>query len=125
MSVVYSQDVIDARLNGVITALGASSDLVLKASGVTIVTISLASPAGTVAGGILTFDTASTVGVAAAGGTVDEAIILDSAAATAISGLTVGIPLSGAEIIISNGLNSTVVSAGQTVTFVAGQIVGS
>ena len=42
-----------------------------------------------------------------------------------ISGLTVGIPLSGANVTIANGLNSTLVTVGQVVTLISGQIIGS
>lgn len=125
MSVVYSQDLIDARLNGVVTALGATATLVLQAGGATVSTIPLANPVGTVSGGILTFTVPVTDPAAAGTGTIDTAIILDSAAATAISGLTVGIPLSGAEVIISNGLNSLLISAGQSVQLLGAQITGS
>lgn len=125
MAVTYSTDLINARLNGVVTALGAAATLRLIASGTTVSTISLANPAGTVAGGILTFTTPQTDLSAGGTGSVDEANIYDSAAALAISGLTVGIPLSGANVIISNGLNSTLISAGQSVQLLAAQITGS
>lgn len=125
MSVVYSQTVIDARLQGVVTALGASSHLVLKAGATTVSTIALASPAGTVSGGVLTFTGTLLDPSAAATGVVDTAIIQDSTGATAISGLTVGIPLSGAEVIISNGLNSTLITVGQVVALLSAQITGS
>lgn len=125
MSVVYSQSVIDARLNGVVTALGASAQLLLQVNGATVSTINLANPVGSVSGGILTFTVPLNDPAAAGTGNVNGAIILDSAAATAISGLTVGIPLSGADVIISNGLNSTLVSSGQVVSLIGAQITGS
>ncbi len=52
MSVIYNQTIINARLNGVVTELGALANLVLKAGGTTISTIQLASPVGTVSGGV-------------------------------------------------------------------------
>jgi hypothetical protein len=42
-----------------------------------------------------------------------------------ISGLTVGIPGSGADILLTNGLNNTLVTAGQTVAVVSAQITGT
>jgi hypothetical protein len=42
-----------------------------------------------------------------------------------ITGLSVGIPLSGANIIVSNGLNTLQVNLGQTLTMLSGQIIGS
>lgn len=125
MSVIYSTDVIDARLNGVVTALGASATLVLYQGSTVLVSIALTNPAGTVSGGILTFTPPASPTAAAATGTVDSCAFLDSSSNVAISGLTVGIPLSSAEVIIANGFNSLVISAGQFVSLVAAQITGS
>ncbi len=125
MSVNYSQTLIDARLNGVVTALGALANLVLKAGATTVSTIQLASPVGTVNGGILTFTGQLLDPSAAATGTVTNAIILDSGGSTAISGLTVGIPGQQRDVIISNGLNSTLITVGQTVSLLSAQITGS
>jgi len=125
MSVTYSTTLINARLNGVVTALGASSSLILKAGSTTVSTIALASPAGTVDGGILTFAGTLLDPTAAATGSVDTVDILDSSGNTAISGLSVGIPGGPQEVIISNGLNSTLITAGQTVELLSAQIVGS
>jgi len=125
MSLTYSQTVIDARLNGVVTALGASASLLLKDGSTTVSTIALASPVGTVNGGILTFSGTLLDDSADATGTVDSAVILDSTGATAISGLTVGIPGGPQDIIISNGLNSKLITAGQVVALLSAQITGS
>jgi len=125
MSVTYSTTLINARLNGVVTALGASSSLILKAGSATVSTIALASPAGTVDGGVLTFTGTLLDPSAAATGEVNSVDILDSDGNTAISGLSVGIPGGPQEVIISNGLNSTVVTAGQTVELLSAQIDGS
>lgn len=125
VAVVYSTDMIDARLNAVVTALGATATLVLMNGASTLVSIPLANPAGVVSGGILTFTTPSALTLATGTGVANVAVILDSLSAVSISGLTVGIPLSGAEVIISNNLNSTLISAGLHVQLVAAQIVGS
>lgn len=125
MAITYSTAVINARLEGVVDALGASSSLVLKAGSTTVSTISLASPVGTVDGGVLTFDGTLMDTSAAATGDVDSAIILDSDGNTAVSGLTVGIPGGSQDVIISNGLNSTLITAGQVVQLLSAEITGS
>ena len=62
---------------------------------------------------------------ATATGSAENAIITDASGAVMISGLTVGIPLSSADIIMSNGLNSTVISVGQVVQLLSAQITGT
>lgn len=125
MSVIYSQDAIDARLNGVVDVLGSNASLVLYDGATVLVTIALDNPAGTVSGGILTFTAPASPSIASAAGTANAAAFLDSSNNVTISGFTVGIPLSGAEVIIANGFNSTVISAGQSVSLIAAQITGS
>jgi hypothetical protein len=125
MSVIYSQSMIDARLDGLVTGLGALANLLLLAGGTTVSTIQLASPVGTVNGGVLTFSGTLLDPSAAATGIVETAIIQDSTGATAISGLTVGIPGGPQDIILSNGLNSTLITAGQTVELLSATITGS
>lgn len=125
MSVNYSATVINARLNAVVTSLGATGSLVLREGSTVVSQITLSSPAGSVSGGVLTFTGTLLDTAANATGTVDNAVILDSAAATAISGLTVGIPGGSQEIIISNGLNSTLITVGQVVQVLSAQITGS
>jgi hypothetical protein len=125
MSVIYSQTAINARLNGVVTAIGANGKIKLLAGGTVVSTVILGVTAGTVAGGILTFGSPFTDPSAAGTGTVTTAQVTDSANNVMISGLTVGIPLAGAEITITNGLNSTFINVGQQVQFLGGQIVGT
>ena len=129
MSVIYSQNCINYRLAGVISAIdggGGNGYLYLTAAGTVVSTIQLARPSGTVNGGVLTFSGTLLDPAAAATGTVDGAMVKDSTGAIQISGLTVGIPLTtGVDIIISNGLNSTVITAGQTVAVLSAQITGS
>lgn len=124
MSVNYSQTAINDRLLGVVTAIGAGF-FVLKAGGTTLSTIQLNNPCGTVAAGILTFTGFLTDPSAAATGSANTCVINSSDGATQISGLTVGIPLSGADVVISNGLNSTLITAGQVVSLASAQIIGS
>lgn len=128
MSVTYSLIAINDRLLGVVDAIdggGGNGNFKLLAGSTTISTISLSRPCGTVSGGVLTFTGTLLDPSADNTGDVDGAMIEDSTGALIISGLTVGIPLSGYEVIISNGLNSTLITAGQTVQLLSAQITGS
>lgn len=128
MSVVYSSTAIDFRLEGVVLAVdagGTNGSLKLFDGATTISTISLAVPCGTVNGGILTFSGTLMDTSAAATGSIDSGAIYDSNGDVVVSGLTAGVPLSGADIIISNGLNSTLISSGQVVQVLSAQITGS
>lgn len=123
--VVYNQAIVNARLQAIVTELGALATLLLLAGGTTVSTIQLASPVGIVSGGVLIFTGQLLDPAAAATGDVNIAIIKDSGGTIAISGLSVGIPGSGQDVIISNGLNSTIINAGQTVALLSAQIIGS
>lgn len=128
MSVVYSSTAINDRLLGVVTAIGSGGGpglFILSQGSTALSTITLASPCGTVSGGVLTFTGTLLDPAAAASGTVNNVTIKNSAGSTIISGFTVGIPLSGAEVIISNGLNNLNITAGQVVQLQSAQIVGS
>jgi hypothetical protein len=128
MSITYSTSAINDRLQGVVTAIGEGGSggfMKLKAGGTTISTIALNNPCGTVNGGILTFIGQMVDPSAAATGIVDTVTIVDSNGDTVISGLTVGNPSSGREVLITNGLNSTLISAGQVVALLSAQITGS
>jgi hypothetical protein len=129
VAVDYSAAVIDDRLTAVrdaIDAPGGNASLILYAAGTVISTISLVRPCGTVNGGVLTFLGTLLDPSAANTGIVDEGRIYDSDGANILTGLTVGIPPStGYDILLSNGLNSTVITAGQTVQVLSAQITGS
>ena len=128
MTVVYSSTAIDDRLDGVVTAIdsgGGPGSLKLYAGVSVISTIALAFPCGTVSGGILTFSGTLLDPSAAATGSVNAAAIANSNGDTIVSGLSVGIPLSGADIVINNGLNTTLINAGQVVSVLSAQIIGS
>jgi len=73
---------------------------------------------------VLTFTVPETT-VAVGTGTADNAIITNAGGVVMISGLTVGIPLSSANLIVSNGLNTLLFTAGQVVSLLSGQIIGS
>jgi len=128
VSVIYSLPAINARLQGVITTIdGGSSNgrIVLLAGATPISTVLLAKPSGTVNGGVLTFTGPLSDQSAAGTGNITGGQIQDSNGSVIVSGLSAGIPLSGADIIISNSLNSTFISNGQVVSVLAAQITGS
>jgi hypothetical protein len=128
MAVIYSSTAIDDRLLGVVTAIdsgGGPGNFILLAGATTVSTIPMANPCGTVSGGVLTFTGPLIDNSADNTGTVNSAVIRNSAGDTIVSGFTVGIPLSSADVIISNGLNSTLINAGQVVQVLAAQITGS
>jgi hypothetical protein len=118
MAVTYSNAVKEARLNAVISAIGASGKLEIGSAGMASVlaTIALANPAGTASGGTLTFTLPASDLSADNGGTAAEARIRTGANADVVTGLTVG--TSGADII----LDSVSITAGQAVTIVSGSI---
>ena len=128
MAVGYSLTAINARLQAVADLIdgGATNgNLLLRESGTVLSTIQLASPCGTVNGGVLTFVGNLLDPSADATGSADNAIVQNGDGVTVVTGLTIGIPLSGRDIILNNGLGSTVITAGQTVALLAGQITGS
>lgn len=127
MAINYSTFAINYRLLGVVeaTGVGGNGSLVLYANGIVISTISLANPCGTVDGGVLTFIGTLVDSAAANTGIVDSGSIFNGAGNLIASGLSVGIPLSGKDIIVSNGLNSTIITAGQVVQLLSAQITGS
>lgn len=127
MAVNYSTVAINARLQGVVTVIdggGGPGRLVVFAGAVTLVSVPLGTPSGTVSGGVLTFTVPETA-TATGTGLATTVSITDATGTVMISGLTVGIPLSGANVIVANGLNTLQFNAGQVVTFLSGQIVGS
>ena len=127
MAVNYSLTAVNDRLQGVVTAIddAGSGYLRLLAGGTIVSSIQLANPCGTVNGGILTFTGTLLDPSAAHTGNVDSARIEDGAGNIMISGLTVGIPLSTADILLTNGLNTTLVNSGQAVSCLSAQIQGS
>jgi hypothetical protein len=129
VAVNYSITAINDRLAGVVTAIdggGSNGKLLLQTTaGTTLSTIALQNPCGTVNGGVLTFTGPLVDGGAANTGLASRAIIQDSAGNTQISGLTVGIPLSGMDILLTNGFNSTLITAGQVISLLSAQITGS
>ena len=114
MAVTYTTAVKNARLDAVVTAIGATGVLEIGTTsmGTVLATISLNSTAGTTSGGVLTFSGFPKSDTSAdASGTAAEARIRTSSGGTdIITGLSVG--TSGSDI----NLTSTSITAGQTVT---------
>lgn len=117
MSVIYSAATKTARMNAVVSAIGASGKVKFRdASDNLIATATLAATAGTVSGSVLTFSDANGAtagimnGTASAGGTITKAEITTSADVVVVSGLTVA--TSGADWTIDN----PVVTNGQAFT---------
>lgn len=113
MAVVYSTSLKNTRMSSVVSAIGSTGVLEIGTTGMgtVLATIPLASTAGTVAGGVLTFSTPVSDTSADATGTAAEARIRTSSGGTdVITGLTVG--TSGANI----NLSSTSITIGDTVT---------
>ena len=129
MSVNYSTTAINARLEGVKTVIDSTGNgyLQLLAGSIVVSTIQLARPCGIVDSGVLTF-TGQLLDSAATGSTiaVDGAKITTVDGTSVVTGLTVGIPSAvGYDVTLSNGLNSTVIAAGQVVELLSAQITGS
>lgn len=118
MAVLYPNAVKNARMQAVVSQLGASGKIkFFTAADALLVTFTLAATAGTVAGtGVLTFsdNNGATAGIlnatATAAGAVAKAVICTSADVDVVTGLTVG--TSGSDFIIDN----TNLAIGQGVT---------
>lgn len=115
MTVSYTTAVKNARLEAVVTQIGATGVLEIGTAGMASVlaTINLNATAGTVSGGVLTFSGFPKSDASAdAGGTAAAARIRTASGGTDIvTGLTVG-TAGGNDIV----LDSTSITAGQTVT---------
>ncbi len=123
MSVVYNNDVKNARLDVVQAAIDAGSGAgklqIASSSGFStniLATITLADPSSTVGTDTLTFASLPVSALASVTGTATQARILDSNNVVVISGLTVG--TSGTNIV----LNTTSIEAGQLVRIDSGTI---
>lgn len=121
MAVTYAAGVKTARMNAVkdaIDAGAAAGKLEIGTAGMAavLVTITLADPASTVAGSVLTLAGTPKSGTATGAGTAAAARIRDSNNADVATGLTVG--TSGADI----NLDAVVIAVGQTVTVNSGTL---
>ncbi len=128
MTIVYSQSCINNRLLGVVTTIDAgvgNGIMVLLASGAVVSTITLQKPSATVNGGVLTFSGPLSDPSALGSGFITAVQVKDSGGNLVISDFSVGIPGATADVIISNGLNSTFITFNQVVQVLAAQIIGS
>jgi len=119
MAIVYSTSLKNANLANVVSAIGSAGKIEIGTAGMASVlaVIELGNPAGTVAGGVLTFSGFPRSDLSAdASGTAAEARIRTSGNVDVITGITVG--TSGTDII----LDSVAILAGQTVTLTAASI---
>lgn len=118
MAVIYSLAAKNARLEAVVNTIDAGSgpgvlQIGTTAMGTVLATIVLDDPCGTVSGGVLTFSGFPRSDTSAdATGTAANARIRDSNGNDVITGLTVGVAGSGADII----LDTTSIDQFETVT---------
>jgi hypothetical protein len=130
---VCVRDAINGKVPATWTGAGATAILIVGTASLAttagtgaqageLVRFTLPNPVASVSGGVLTFlgTPINNTGTAVAG-TAALAQIRDGAGAVIVSGLTVGITGSGADVII----DSITISAGQVVTFVSGTITHS
>lgn len=117
MSVIYSAATKTARMNAVVTTIGASGKLKLfTAADALLATFTLAATAGTATGAVLTLSDANgaTAGIlnttASAAGTAAKASITTSADVDVVTGLTVG--TSATDLVMDNNI----LANGQAVT---------
>lgn len=117
MAVIYRTATKTARMNAVVTDIGANGKIkFFTAADVLLATFTLAATAGTVSGAVLTFSDANgaTAGIlnttASAAGVAAKATITTSADVDIVTGLTVG--TSGADFILDN----TNLASGQAIT---------
>lgn len=101
------------------TALAGGSLELLNAGGTVLASFPLNTPASTSSGAVTTFSgfPKSASGTA---GTVASARLRTSGGSDFRTGIGVGIPGSGAPVIVDNGVGTLVITGGQTVTVAAG-----
>lgn len=123
MAVIYAAALRTTRMTAVRDAIDAGAGagklkIGTTAMGTVLATLTLADPSGTVSGDVLTLDFDPDISdtSADATGTAAAATITDSDDNVIVSGLTVG--TSGTNIV----LDSTSISAGQTVTLTSGTL---
>ena len=111
MAVTYPAAVKTARMQAVLTALGASGKLEIGTAGMGTILATIALGAGgSVSGAVWTLLSSATNATASAGGTAAAARIRTSGNTDIVTGLTVG--TSGSDI----NLDSVTITSGQTVT---------
>lgn len=122
MPITYSTAVKTARLNSVVTQLGATAVLEIGTTGMAavIATFTLNATPATVSGAVLTFSGFPKTATAASGGTATAARIRTATGGTdLITGLTCG--TSGTDVVLDNAS----IANGQTVTLTSASITHS
>lgn len=126
MAISYSAALQTTRMNSVVSAIDvhanpATLEIGTAGMAATLVTITLADPSFTVAGtpAVATMAGVPKSGVASGSGAAAAARIKEGGGTVIVSGLTVG--TSAADII----LNSTAITAGQTITISSGTLTHS
>jgi hypothetical protein len=128
VSVGYTLTAIDARLGGTVAAIdsgGGPGALKLYAGALLLSTIPLAFPCGNVAAGVLTFFPGGTDPAAAGTGLTTEGRMTNSLGVEMVTGLTVGAPGDVADVIVTNGVGTTLIAAGQVVTLLSAKFQGA
>lgn len=100
------------------TALNGGTLELLDGSSAVLASVTLNTPAGTSVGAVTTLSGFPKTTTASAG-TVASARLRTSGAANYKIGITVGIPASGAQVIVDNGAGTLVLTGGQTVQIAA------
>jgi hypothetical protein len=100
------------------TALNGGAIELLSSGGAVLASAPLNTPAGTSSGPVTTFAGFPKTATAQAG-TVASARLVKAGGAVYKSAVTVGIPGSGAQVIVNNGSNTLVLAAGQPVEIAA------
>lgn len=124
MPVNYSLEAKNARLQAVLTLLGANAVMVIGTSALAggstgvLATVPLANPGFTIAGGVMTLAGTPRTVDASDTGTAAKVEFRKADDTVVISGFTVGATGSGAEVI----LNALAISAGQVVQVLSGAI---
>jgi hypothetical protein len=124
----YSAATLHARMLAVVNQIdggGSNGVLQLLAGPVVVCRVTLARPSGAVVGATLTLIGTPITTTATGSGTVTSGRITDSNGNLVISGLTVGGPSATADILIASDAYPTVITAGNAVTMLAGQIQGA
>lgn len=101
------------------TALAGGSLQILDAGGVVLRTFALNTPAGTSAAAVFTLAGLPKVGTGSGAGTAATARYRTSADADYQTGFAVGVPGSGAPVIIDNGSASLAIASTDTVTLLS------
>ena len=123
MPLNYTNAVKDARMMATVGLIGSAGQLVIGTSALSgatgvLVRVPFDDPAFTVSNGVMTISNPPRTVIAVGTGIAGKVEIRDGSDTVIASGLTVGLPASGAEVII----NALEISTGQTVQVTVGTI---